>query len=122
MPHCPSFCYFFFLNVSTFLVSQVSGYGEKTKSLQKGAALSGGGESDEERSTLSGFRALVGLLLSLTNNDGDGRIIISRAKLTCNGQLEGYLKYVMLTGEKIFHEVGQYLHILRACLIKKVGK
>ncbi|KAM7480447.1 hypothetical protein LguiA_028660 [Lonicera macranthoides] len=92
------------------IIHKVSGYGEKTKSLQKGAALSGGGESDEERSTFSGFQALAGLLLSLTNNNGDGRIIISRAKLTCNGQLEGYLKYVMLTGEKIFHEIVNEAH------------
>lgn len=63
------------------------------------------GDYGEEGSSLSGFRALVGILLSLTNNNGDGRIIISRTRPTCSGHKGGYLKYVMLTGEKIFHEV-----------------
>lgn len=73
--------------------------------LRKGSALNDGGESNGEGSTLSGFRAFVDMLQSLTNNDGDGKIIISRAKQACSGQQGGYLKYVMLTGEKIFSEV-----------------
>lgn len=73
--------------------------------LQKGSALNDSGESSEEGSILSGFRAFADLLVSLTNNDGDGRVIISRAKPTSSGQQGGYLKYVMLTGEKIFSEV-----------------
>lgn len=63
----------------------------------------------EEESAVSGFRALAGILSSLTNNDTDGRIIVSRPKQTCSG-LEGHIKYVMLNGEKIFSEV---------CLIPK---
>ena len=72
--------------------------------LQKGSAVKENGESCDHGSTLSGFRALADMLLSLTNNDGDGRIIISRKRPTCSGQ-GAYLKYVMLTGEKIFSEV-----------------
>lgn len=67
-------------------------------------------ENTEEGSTLSSFRALVNMLSSLTNNDGDGKIIISRARVTSSGRQGGYLKYVMLTGEKIFSEV--YLRFL----------
>lgn len=68
-------------------------------------AAKDGGESSEEGSTLSSFQALASFLLSLTNNNGDGRIIISRTRPTCSRQGGGYLKYVMLTGEKIFSEV-----------------
>lgn len=85
--------------------SQVSGGGDKTTSSQKNSALKDDGETSEEGSILSDFQALVGFLLSLTNNDGDGRIIISRTRPTCSGQRGGCLKYVMLTGEKIFSEV-----------------
>lgn len=45
------------------------------------------------------------MLSSLTNNDSDGKIIVSRPKQTCDGLEVGYIKYVMLTGEKIFSEV-----------------
>ena len=69
--------------------------------LQKGSAVKENGESCDDGSTLSGFRALADMLLSLTNNDGDGRIIISRKRPTCSRQ-GAYLKYVMLSGEKIF--------------------
>lgn len=61
-------------------------------------------ETSDEGSSLSAFQALADMLLSLTNNDGDGRIIISR-RPTGSGQEGGYLKYVMLTGDKIFSEV-----------------
>lgn len=76
--------------------------------MQKGSALKDSGESYEEGSILSGFRALADMLISLTNNDGDGRIIISKARPICSeqeGKQGGFLKYVMLTGEKIFSEV-----------------
>lgn len=69
-----------------------------------------GGENYEEGSILSGFQSLVDMLISLTNNDGDGRIIISKARPISSGQQGqqgGFLKYVMLTGEKIFSEVWQ---------------
>ncbi|KAI9159892.1 hypothetical protein LWI28_002977 [Acer negundo] len=91
-------------------LSQVSGYGDKAASLQKGSALKDNGESCEEASILSGFRALVDMFLSLTNNDGDGRIIISRPRPISFGQQGGFLKYVMLTGEKIFSEIVDQAH------------
>jgi chromosome transmission fidelity protein 1 len=46
-------------------------------------------------------------LLSLVNKDSDGRIIISRYSSTSlrkQGQ-GGYIKYVMLSAEKVFSEV-----------------
>ena len=76
-------------------------------SLQKGLALNGTGDCGADGSILSSFRALADMLLSLTNKDGDGRIIISRTRATCSGKLGGYIKYVMLTGERIFSEVCQ---------------
>ncbi|GKV27023.1 hypothetical protein SLEP1_g36231 [Rubroshorea leprosula] len=85
------------------IMHKVSGYGDKITSLKKDSATKENGESCEDGSSLSGFQALVDMLLSLTNNDGDGRIIISRKRPAC-GQ-GGYLKYVMLTGEKIFSEI-----------------
>ena len=114
--HSSILCYlvplilFFFLHFPILrrylcFACQVSGYGNKVANLQKVSALNDSRESSEEGSILSGFRAFVDLLLSLTNNDGDGRIIISREKPASSGQEGGYLKYVMLTGEKIFSEV-----------------
>lgn len=68
--------------------------------------LQDGGINSLEGSSLSGFQALVDILLSLTNSDSDGRMIVSRCTSTCSRQQEeGYLKYVMLAGEKIFSEV-----------------
>lgn len=92
------------LRVTVYFASQVSGYGDKTASLYNESTLKDGDESCEEGSSLSAFQALADMLLSLTNNDGDGRIIISR-RSTGSGQEGGYLKYVMLTGEKLFSEV-----------------
>ncbi|KAG6788944.1 hypothetical protein POTOM_005022 [Populus tomentosa] len=92
------------------LVHKVSGYGEKVASLQEGLALNHNGGCGEEGSTLSSFRALVDMLTSLTNNDGDGRMIISKMRSTCSGLLGGFLKYVMLTGEKIFSEIVDEAH------------
>lgn len=69
-----------------------------------GPILKDGDESCDEESSLSAFQALADMLLSLTNNNGDGRILISR-RLKGSGQEGGYLKYLMLTGEKIFSEV-----------------
>ncbi|XVF74583.1 hypothetical protein PTKIN_Ptkin13bG0121400 [Pterospermum kingtungense] len=91
------------------IMHKVSGYGDRMTTLQKGSAIKENGESCDDGSTLSGFRALADMLLSLTNNDGDGRIIISRKRPTCSGQ-EAYLKYVMLTGEKIFSEIVHEAH------------
>ncbi|KAM5579028.1 hypothetical protein ABKV19_009028 [Rosa sericea] len=88
------------------IMHKISGYGDKLASFEKSLPLDG----SEERSTLSSFQALADFLLSLTNKDGDGRIIISRTKPTCSGQQGGYIKYVMLTGEKIFSEIVEQAH------------
>lgn len=50
------------------------------------------------------------MLFSLINNNSDGKIIVSRPLQTCNGQEGGYIKYVMLTGEKTFSEVCLYCY------------
>ncbi|XP_010254122.1 PREDICTED: ATP-dependent DNA helicase DDX11 [Nelumbo nucifera] len=92
------------------IVHKVSGYGDKHASLQRGSVLDDDGKSGGEGSTLSAFHSLLDFLLSLTNSDGDGRIIISRKKSTYPGQQEGYLKYVMLAGEKIFSEIVDQAH------------
>ncbi|KAI3766642.1 hypothetical protein L2E82_16710 [Cichorium intybus] len=91
------------------MIHKVSGYGDKIVSLQNDSTT-----LQEGSSILSAFRALAGLLLSLTNYDSDGRIIISRKKPKDCGQQGGYLKYVMLTGEKIFHEIVNEAH---ACVL-----
>ncbi|KAL6140902.1 hypothetical protein ACLB2K_059194 [Fragaria x ananassa] len=88
------------------IMHKISGYGDKLASSEKSSPL----DDSEERSTLSSFQALADLLRSLTNKDGDGRIIISRIKPTCSGQHGGYIKYVMLTGEKIFSEIVEQAH------------
>lgn len=53
------------------------------------------------------------MLFSLINNNSDGKIIVSRPMQACNGQEGGYIKYVMLTGEKIFSEVCLVVPTLR---------
>lgn len=85
--------------------SQVCGYGHKLALSEEVSALKNDNQSSHDESALSGFQALVNMLLSLTNKDGDGRIIISRPRPKSSIQQGGYLKYVMLTGEKIFSEV-----------------
>lgn len=85
--------------------SQVCGYGHKLALSEEVSALKNDDKVSHDESALSGFRALVNILLSLTNRDGDGRIIISRTRPKCPKQQGGYLKYVMLTGERIFSEV-----------------
>ncbi|KAG8643522.1 hypothetical protein MANES_11G044500v8 [Manihot esculenta] len=93
-------------------IHKVSNYGEKVTSLQKDPVLNGSGACGEERSSLSSFRALVDMLVSLTNTDGDGRIIISKSRSACSGRQGGFLKYVMLTGEKIFSEIVNQAHAI----------
>ncbi|XP_059455898.1 uncharacterized protein LOC132186105 isoform X2 [Corylus avellana] len=92
------------------IMYKVSGYGDKMASLQKCTAHTNTGECSEEGSTLSGFRALSDMLQSLTNNDGDGRIIVSRSRPRCSRQQGGYIKFVMLSGEKIFSEIVDQAH------------
>lgn len=90
------------------IINKISGYGDKIDSLQYNSTCLD--DTADGKSTLSSFRALADLLLSLTNNDGDGRVIISRKRSTSSGQLVGYIKYVMLTGEKIFSEIVGQAH------------
>lgn len=86
------------------MIFQVSGYGEKQATLEKISSPESG-EHGEEGSCQSAFQALADILLSLTNKDSDGRIIISRSRPTSLRKQGGYIKYVMLSGEKIFSEV-----------------
>ncbi|KAJ4888446.1 RAD3-like DNA-binding helicase protein [Raphanus sativus] len=80
------------------IIHKVSGYGERVAMLQKDPAA-----AHEETSKLSSFRAFSDMLVALTHNNGDGRIIVS-------GQQGGYIKYVMLTGAKLFSEVVDEAH------------
>ena len=77
----------------------MSGYGERVAMLQKDPA------AHEEMSKLSSFRAFSDILVALTHNNGDGRIIVSKMSSSTSGQQGGYIKYVMLTGAKLFSEV-----------------
>ncbi|XP_041015216.1 ATP-dependent DNA helicase DDX11 [Juglans microcarpa x Juglans regia] len=90
------------------IMYKVSGYGDKMASLQNCSTKHDTSECNEG-SILPDFRALSNMLQSLTNNDGDGRIILSRSQTTCSRQ-GGYIKYVMLSGEKIFSEIVNQAH------------
>lgn len=89
------------------MIFQVSSYGEKLATFEKISALDNIGGNGEEGSCESAFQALADILQSLTNNDSDGRIIISRSRPMNFRKHGGYIKYVMLSGEKIFSEVCQ---------------
>ncbi|XP_028771757.1 ATP-dependent DNA helicase DDX11-like isoform X2 [Neltuma alba] len=91
------------------IMHKVSSYGEKVANLEKISVTTKIGERYEDGSTQSAFQALADVLLSLTNNDNDGRIIISRSRTTSPGK-QGYIKYVMLSGEKIFSEIVDQAH------------
>ncbi|KAF9614380.1 hypothetical protein IFM89_018279 [Coptis chinensis] len=90
------------------IIHKVSGYGAKFIISERDSVLGNDENNSAGGSVLSGFQALVGILHSLTNNDGDGRMIISR-RINCSSE-EGYLKYVMLAGEKIFSEIVDQAH------------
>lgn len=92
------------------IMHKVSAYGDKVSISKNSLVPKGTVECGEDGSSLSGFQALADMLLSLTNKNGDGRIIISRSRPTSSGQQGGYLKYVMLTGEKIFSEIVGQAH------------
>jgi len=95
-----------FFDVKVYLIFQVSGYGEKMATLEKVSALNITGEHGEDGSCQSAFQALAAMLQSLVNKDSDGRMIISRSSSTSSRkQGQGYIKYVMLSAEKIFSEV-----------------
>lgn len=105
------------------IIYKVSGYGDKISFFQKGATVTDG-ETISAESAISGFRALADMLFSLTNNDGDGKVIISRQRQTCNGKEGGYIKYVMLTGERIFSQVVDQAHavILAGGTLQPIGE
>ncbi|CAH2068022.1 unnamed protein product, partial [Thlaspi arvense] len=87
------------------IIHKVSGYGERVAMLQKDPV------THEEMSKLTSFRAFTDILVALTHNNGDGRIIISKMRTdSTSGQQEGYIKYVMLTGAKLFSEVVDEAH------------
>lgn len=87
-----------FIKLICYIYHQINGYATKLVNPQK--------DNSSEGSVVSGFQALLDILISLINNDSDGRIIISKQKLSCPGQSkEGYIKFVMLSGEKIFSKV-----------------
>ncbi|KAK6914888.1 ATP-dependent helicase, C-terminal [Dillenia turbinata] len=90
------------------IIHKLCGYVDRVAELKK-ETTAACGESHEEGSSLSSFHVLVDFLISLTNKDGDGRIIISRRPQGL-AQEGPYLKYVMLTGEKIFSEIVDQAH------------
>ncbi|XP_051147703.1 uncharacterized protein LOC127262888 [Andrographis paniculata] len=90
------------------IIHKVSGYGDKIAISPK--VVIDNEVFNEEESALSSFRALADMFSSLINNDKDGKIIVSRPTLTYDGLEGGSIKYVMLTGEKIFSEVADQAH------------
>ncbi|KAL5697514.1 RNA helicase [Ranunculus cassubicifolius] len=91
------------------IINKVTGYGAKLIRLQGDSALVDGENDNAGGSILTGFQALVNILHSLTNNDGDGRMIVSKKTSDTSGE-QGYLKYVMLAGENIFSEIVDQAH------------
>ncbi|ESQ26999.1 hypothetical protein EUTSA_v10019547mg [Eutrema salsugineum] len=85
------------------IIHKVSGYGERVAMFKKDPVA-------HEMSKLTSFRALFDMLVALTHNNGDGRIIISKRTSSTSGQQGGYIKYVMLTGAKLFSEVVDEAH------------
>ncbi|KAK6124986.1 hypothetical protein DH2020_041260 [Rehmannia glutinosa] len=100
--------FLFALNIDN--INLVTGYGDRVAISQRVANVGDDEVISEEESAISGFRALADILSSLINKDSDGKIIVSKPMQTCNGLERGYIKYVMLTGEKIFSEVVDQAH------------
>ncbi|MED6158296.1 hypothetical protein PIB30_031463 [Stylosanthes scabra] len=93
------------------IMHKVNSYGEKVANSENISALKKIQEHGEEGGCLSAFQALADILLSLTNNDSDGRLIISRSSSSSNFRKQGgYIKFVMLSGEKIFSEIVDQAH------------
>nr|XP_018682572.1 PREDICTED: putative ATP-dependent RNA helicase DDX11-like protein 8 isoform X3 [Musa acuminata subsp. malaccensis] len=86
------------------IIYKVSGYGTKLAGLQRDSIHSDSQGNDTEGSILSGFQALADIIISLANNDRDGRILLSGLKLADQRE-EKYIKFVMLSGERIFSEI-----------------
>jgi hypothetical protein len=86
------------------LFFQVSGYANKLTGTHDGPDLPDLRKEHDEGSGVACFQALADFLRSLLNCNDDGRIIVAKQKLS--GQTEeGYLKFVMLSAEKVFSEV-----------------
>ncbi|XP_057736691.1 uncharacterized protein LOC130951952 isoform X1 [Arachis stenosperma] len=93
------------------IMHKVNSYGEKVANLENTSARNEIREHGEEGGCLSAFQALADILLSLTNNDSDGRIIVSRFSSSSSFRKQGgYIKFVMLSGEKIFSEIVDQAH------------
>ncbi|KAK3140457.1 hypothetical protein QOZ80_5AG0401340 [Eleusine coracana subsp. coracana] len=99
------------------IIHKVSGYANKLTGSKDGAYQSdlqqehkdGAYQSDlqqehDEGSSVACFQALADFLRSLVNCNDDGRIIVAKPKLIEQTEA-GYLKFVMLSAEKIFSEV-----------------
>ncbi|KAL4193954.1 hypothetical protein AMTRI_Chr05g56790 [Amborella trichopoda] len=87
------------------ITHKVSGYGAKLNILANGSPQSSAIDDRSvgvEGSIVSAFQAFVDFMFALTNDDTDGRIIVSKK--------EGSLKFVMLAGEKIFSEIVDQAH------------
>ncbi|KAG2623821.1 hypothetical protein PVAP13_3KG081781 [Panicum virgatum] len=88
------------------IIHKVSGYANKTTSIQDGVNQFDLQQEHDEGSSIACFQALVDFLRSLMNSNDDGRIIVAKQKLSGQPE-EAYLKFVMLCAEKIFSEVTQ---------------
>ncbi|XP_042433064.1 ATP-dependent DNA helicase DDX11-like [Zingiber officinale] len=87
------------------IIHKISGYGTKLASLQSHNSICSDSQNNsEEGSILSGFQTLDNIIISLVHNDRDGRILLSRPKLSGQKE-EGYIKFMMLSGHTIFSEV-----------------
>lgn len=92
------------------IIYKVTGYGNKLQSLEIEDSLHIGGQNlNLQGSAISGFQALVDILISLSNNDPDGRMIVSKQQLSSQVE-EGYIKFVMLSADKIFSEILDEVH------------
>ncbi|CAA7408700.1 unnamed protein product [Spirodela intermedia] len=93
------------------IIHKVSGYGAKVSSLRRHLQLDEDENNIPEGTIISSFQALSDLLYSLTYSNDDGRMIISRRLHLCpENSGEGCLKFVMLSGDKIFSEITEEAH------------
>ncbi|XP_040380068.1 ATP-dependent DNA helicase DDX11 isoform X2 [Oryza brachyantha] len=89
--------------------SQVSGYANKLIINQDGMNHSSHQQQYDEGKSIASFQTLADFLRSLLNCNDNGRIIVARKKFS--GQPEdAYLKFVMLSADKIFSEVTYDAH------------
>ncbi|RLN00731.1 putative ATP-dependent RNA helicase DDX11 [Panicum miliaceum] len=86
------------------IIHKVSGYANRTTSIQAGVNQFDLQQEHDEGSSISCFQALIDFLCSLMNSNDDGRIIVAKQKLSGQPE-EAYLKFVMLCAEKLFSEV-----------------